>query len=187
VIPFAKAFELDCIALELLERDITKLDDRMFALAAPCDGWSVRDLINHINLEHVAICGGVVGTDDDPRDEFSAIVGRWIAFFEHTAERNIRVPKMGADIPSAVILSVHLANMVVHRWDLTTAVGAACPVPTELFDAVVEVAGIVTAPGSELVGPDGVYKPSLEADPTATPLENLVRQYGGNHRWAESR
>lgn len=185
MIPFAKAFELDCIALELLERDITKLDDRMFALPTPCDGWSVRDLINHVNLEHVAICGGVVGTDDDPRDEFSAIVGRWIAFFEHAAERNSRVPKMGADIPSAVILSVHLADMVVHRWDLTTAVGAACPVPTDLFGAV-EVAGVVTAPGSGLVGPDGVYEPSLDADPRA-PLENLVRQYGRNHRWAESR
>jgi hypothetical protein len=128
-----------------------------------------------------------VGTDTDPRDEFTAIVDRWIAFFEPTAERSVRVPKMAADIPSAVILSVHFADMVVHRWDLTTAIGAACPVPTDLFDAVVEVAGVVTAPGSGLVGPDGVYEPSLDADPTATPLENLVRQYGRNHRWTESR
>ena len=187
VIPFAKAFELDGIALELLKRDIEQVDDRMLALPTPCDGWSVLDLINHMNIEHVAIFGRVVSTDADPRDEFSTIIDRWVAFFEPTAERNVRVPKIGADIPSSVVLSVHFADMVVHRWDLTTAIGAACPVPKELFDAAAEVAGVVTAPRSGLVGPDGVYKPSLEADPTATPLENLVRQYGRNHRWAESR
>lgn len=182
MIPFEKAYELDRMALELLERDVHQLDDAMLTLPTPCDGWTVRDLINHMNLEHVAICGGVLGEGDDPRVEFSTIAARWIVFFEPTMGRTVRVSKMESDIPSEAVLSVHFVDMIVHRWDLTTAIGSACPVPAELLDAAAKVAEIVTASGSGLVGPGGVYKPPLGYDPQATPLENLVRRYGRDHR-----
>jgi uncharacterized protein (TIGR03086 family) len=182
MIEFARALALDRVALELLERDVHRLDDAMLPLPTPCDGWTVRDLINHMNVEHVAICGGVVHERNDPRAEFSTIAARWIAFFEPMTGRAVRVPKMGVDIPADIVLSVHLADMVVHRWDLTTAIGSPCPVPGELLDAAAEVAEITTASASPLVGPAGVYKPSLGSDPQATRLENLVRQYGRDHR-----
>lgn len=182
--PFDTALDLDRRALDFLERDVHHLDDRMLTLPTPCDGWTVRDLINHMNVEHVAVCGGVVDDGNDPRTEFSSVAARWLAFFQSTNGRSVHVPKMGADIPSELVLSVHVTDMIVHRWDLTTAVGFPCAVPAELLDAAAEVAEMITAPGSALVGPNAVYKPSLGSDPTATPLQNLVRTLGRDHRWS---
>jgi hypothetical protein len=48
---------------------------------------------------------------------------------------------MDADIPSEVVLSIHFAEMVVHRWNPTTAIGSQCQVPDDLLDAASEVAG----------------------------------------------
>ena len=170
------------MALELLEGDVHLLDARTLTLPTPCDGWTVRDLINHMNAEHVAICDGAVPDESDPRAEFCRIAARWVAFFDTTMGRAVRIPKMGADIPSEIMLSVHLADMVVHRWDLTSAIGSPCPVPEALLDAAAEVAEVATANGGPLVGPDGVYMPALGPDPKGTRLENLVRQYGRDHR-----
>lgn len=117
------------MALELLERDVHHLDDRMLTRPTPCDGWTVRDLIHHMNLEHIAIGRGVVGEHNDPRAEFSTVANRRIAFFEPAVDRTVCVERMESEIPSEVVLSVHFADMVIHRWDLTTAIESPCPVP----------------------------------------------------------
>jgi hypothetical protein len=90
--------------------------------------------------------------------------------------QSIFVPKMGVDLPSEVVLSVHFADMVVHRWDLATAVGSSSLVPASLIEKAEEVAAVVTASGSPLVGPDGVYRAALPVDPEATRVESLVQK-----------
>ena len=91
--PFETALELDRLALELLERDVRHLSDEVLTLPTPCDGWNVRDLISHMNVEHVAICGGLIDEGKDPRAEFSGIARRWIEFFQSKTRATVRVPK----------------------------------------------------------------------------------------------
>jgi uncharacterized protein (TIGR03086 family) len=148
MMPFVEARELDRVALSLLKEDVDRLDEATLTLPIACEGWTVRDLLDHMNTEHTAICGGNVDHDGDPRFAFSAIADRWIAFFEATLGQTIIVPKIGVDLPSEVVLSVNFADMVVHSWDLATSVGSSSPIPMNLVEKAEEVAAVVTASGT---------------------------------------
>lgn len=181
--PFEDALECDRLALIRLGEDVRALPDAVMSLPTPCAGWTVRDLVEHMNVEHTAICGGRVRADVDPRAEFTEIVDRWLSFFAEMRGSLVRVPQVETSLPSELVLSVHFADMLVHRWDLAASLGVECDTDARLLDRAVAVAEVVTNPERGLVGDGGVYAPALPHDPAVTPLENLVRMYGRDHRF----
>jgi uncharacterized protein (TIGR03086 family) len=176
------ALDLDRCALELLAADIAYLSDDDLTRATPCAGWSVAALLEHMSSEHAAISGTALPTDTDPRATWRLVVDDWLEFFE-SAEDQVWIPKMNESLPAHQVLSVHFADMVVHRWDLMKAIGAPCETPVELLDAAAPVAELVTSEASPLVGPGGVYGPALAPDRADSPLDMLVRRYGRDPHW----
>lgn len=185
--PFGEVLANDQTALELLSADIRTVTDAQLGYPTPCDGWTVRDLLGHMNREHVAICGGAVDPVGDPRAQFTPIAARWLEFFAGKSGAAVLVPKMGAELPAGIVLAAHFADMVIHRWDLAVALGQPCPTDAALVTAATTVAQTMTAPGSPLVGDGGVYGPSLAPVSAASGLDNLVRMYGRDHMWGRSR
>ncbi len=177
------ALSFDRQALALIRADIASITDTEMTLPTPCDGWTVADLLTHMNRENAAICGEGQDAGADPRNRFPSTVDRWLAFFSRAGD-SVRVPKLAADLPSQSVLATHAVDMLIHRWDLARARGRTLDTPATMLPYAHSVADLVTADGSPLTGPDGVYKPALPVVAEDESFDALVRKYGRDPTWA---
>lgn len=185
---------LDATALALIGHDVASTPDAALTDPTPCDGWTVADLIRHMNERHDAVATAVLPpqehhgarlrnrSEPDPRDEFARISVRWMAALEHAGE-TVNIPRRGPT-STAWVLGVHVVDMLVHRWDLARARRTTPVVPARLAVVALPLARANTAPGSPLNGPDGVYRPALAEDPAASVMDNIVALLGRNPRWS---
>ena len=176
------AREADRRALDLLCAEIRELSDDDLSEATPCVGWDVADLIRHMTIEHVAICGGDVDESADPRPQFSRVASLWTAFFD-SAPAEVEVPKLNSVLPTDIVLATHAADMLVHRWDVAAALGRAISTPIDLVEYAHGVADVVTAQGSPLVGPGAAYEVALPEVDGDEPFDALLRRFGRDPRW----
>ena len=176
---------LDAMALALTARDVVTLDEADLTAPTPCAGWDVADLIRHMNERHEAAIASIlpVAADltGDPREVFAHICARWIAAVEQSGETMV-LPRRGP-LAAERVLAVHLVDMLTHRWDIARALGRDCPVPARLLDAALPIARSITAPGSSLNGPGGVYSPGLAEDASRPALDNIVALLGRDPDW----
>lgn len=176
---------LDATALVLIGHDVATLAETDLVARTPCTGWTVADLIDHMNERHEAIIESVLTPSDDqaadPRDGFAHIAARWTAAMEQAGDI-VQLPRYGP-IPRDQVLSTHFVDMLVHRWDISRALNRPCPVPDRLTDLALPMARLTTAPGSPLNGPGGVYHPPLTEDPALPAMDNIAALLGRNPRW----
>ncbi|WP_261574270.1 TIGR03086 family metal-binding protein [Frankia gtarii] len=180
---------LDAAALVLLGREVVTIPDAALASPTPCAGWTVLDLVRHMNSEHERVSALARGAltadaagDQDPRDDFALVAARWIATLEQAGPQII-VPKVGGEVPTHQVIAVHFVDMLVHRWDLARALERPYAAPSVLTRAALPIARTMTGPGSGLNGPGGVYKPPLPEDPALDPVANLAALLGRDPRW----
>jgi uncharacterized protein (TIGR03083 family) len=77
-------YALDAAALHRLRGDVANLSDAELALPTRCDGWTVEDLIQHMNAEHDAILkllSDPLAPARDVRTAFDTTAARWIEAF----------------------------------------------------------------------------------------------------------
>ncbi|GAB4587760.1 maleylpyruvate isomerase family mycothiol-dependent enzyme [Nocardia sp. IFM 10818] len=180
----SELLRLDATALTLIGHDIATLDESDLTAPTPCAGWNVADLIDHMNERHERIIETVLGPLDehaaDRRDGFARIAARWMAAMEQTGDI-VRLPQTGP-IPTDMVLRIHFVDMLVHRWDISRALGRPCPVPARLTELALPMARATTAPGSPLNGPGGVYHARLPEDASLTPMDNIAALLGRDPR-----
>ncbi len=182
-----EALRFDRQALELIRADVASVTDAEMTLPTPCEGWNVADLIAHMNREHTAICGVPAGASPvgtDPRAEFAPITERWLALFS-TADDTVLIPRLAAELPTQTVLATHAVDMLIHRWDLARARGRTPHTPADLLPRAHAVADLVTAPGSPLTGPEGVYKSPIPAAAGSGSFDALVSKYGRDPNWRQ--
>ncbi|HWN33664.1 MAG TPA: maleylpyruvate isomerase family mycothiol-dependent enzyme [Pseudonocardia sp.] len=178
---------LDATALALLGHDVAMIPDSALANPTPCEGWTVADLLSHMNERHNAVAQTMLPPLDevsgDPRDDFARITARWIVTIEQ-AGQTVNIPRRGGPQPTEWILGVHVVDMLVHRWDLASALQNSLSVPAGLTDAALPLARANTAPGSPLNGPDGDYRRPFAEDPANSTMDTIVALLGRNPRWS---
>ncbi|MEU8341016.1 TIGR03086 family protein [Actinomadura meyerae] len=176
---------LDATALALLGHDVAVIPDTAMDAPTPCDGWTVADLLRHMNERHEAIARTVlppVEPGADPRDDFARIAARCLSVLER-AGHTVELPQRGPT-PTELVLGVHTVDMLVHRWDLARALRTTPFVPSRLAEAALPLARANTAPGSPFNGPGGVYDPPLAEDPDRPAIDNLAALLGRDPEWA---
>ncbi len=179
---------LDATALALIGHDVAMIPDTAMDHATPCAGWSVADLVRHMNERHEAVTTMALppldppagGGDRDPRFDFARIGARWITAVDGAGD-TVQLPKAGP-MAAEQVLSVHIVDMLTHRWDLARALRRPCPVPQYLLDFALPVARRINAPGSPLGGPDGVYREALGEDRTLSAMDNIAALLGRKPR-----
>lgn len=182
MLTFDEALRLDAWALELIGDDVATVDRSSWHRPTPCAGWSVADLVDHMTTEHLRWAGGP-RPDGDRAAGFRAVAARWLAHFTQQGEGPVRVPGTGEERPAALVVAVHVADMVVHRWDLAAALGRTSVVPGPLLEAAQAVGAVATAPSSPLVGAGRAYEPALPPEAGDPPLASLLRRYGRDPGW----
>ncbi|MFE5458473.1 maleylpyruvate isomerase family mycothiol-dependent enzyme [Nocardia sp. NPDC056564] len=176
---------LDATALALIAHDVATVADADMDAPTPCAGWTVADLIGHMNERHEAVIASILGPIDDqadnPRDDFARTSARWVVAMEQAGDV-VNLPQRGP-LATDTVLSVHFVDMLVHRWDLSRALSRPCPVPERLTDSALPIARSITAPGSALNGPDGVYRPRVEPGGPLPALDTIAALLGRDPRW----
>lgn len=179
---------LDGAALHHLGRLVETLTMPQLAAPTPCAGWNVGDLVDHMNREHEAISAEILGTsialEPDPRSAFTQAVARWRAAFSQPGllDREVFVAKYQARYPGRQVLSVHLADMLVHHWDIGKAIGVEPELPADLVAVAVPVARALP-PDGPLRGAGRTYAPPVPVHPDASPLDLLVAALGRSPSW----
>ena len=139
-------------AVELLERSLgyTRMalagvtDDRL-AAPTPCRGWTLRDLLAHMDDSLDAFteaAGGSVAlthTRSAPQvvvlqQKACALLGLWSG----TGPAGIRVG--GMDLATDLLVATAALEITVHGWDVAQATGDGTPIPEGLARHLLPVA-----------------------------------------------
>lgn len=177
--------QLDAMALAMLGKDVAVLDDADLQKPTPCTGWTITDLIQHMNERHEAVIAPLlplVSPPAEPRDSFAVTAARWVAAMEQTGDV-VELPRQ-EPIAKDQMLSIHFVDMLVHRWDLSRALNRPCRLPQRFTTLALPVARRITAPGSPLNGPNGVYRPAYPTDAALPAIDNIAALLGRDPRWA---
>jgi uncharacterized protein (TIGR03086 family) len=181
---------LNAAALGLITHDVVATTDETMTRETPCAGWTVADLIRHMNDEHEAIIQTVLAPLDnraeDPREDFPVIAARWTLALAH-AGPTVMVPKAGAALATDQVRAIHFVDMLVHRWDLARATDRDSDIDPVLAETALAIARFVTAPSNPygLVGL--VYRTPQDEAAERRPIDNLAALLGRNPNWKAPR
>lgn len=159
-------------------------------LATPCEGWSVRDLLNHVvggaAMFAEAFAGAplsdisgrlpdVVG--DDPMDAFGRAVERFGGATQQPgALERVFVLPVGA-MSGQTFLRFAAFDLMIHSWDLATTLDAPLELPDELVFEVDRFAHVVLDPWER----DRInFQEPIPGPREGTALERLVG-FTGRH------
>ncbi|HZC08771.1 MAG TPA: maleylpyruvate isomerase N-terminal domain-containing protein [Mycobacterium sp.] len=106
-------YALDAAALHRLRGDVANLSDAELGLPTRCDGWTVEDLIQHMNAEREAILNKFpdpLALGRDVCTAFDTTAGRWIDAFapDNNSPATVFVPKLAMEFPPKSVLSVRI-------------------------------------------------------------------------------
>lgn len=135
---------------------VTDLDDDRRARPTPCTGWSVADLLDHLDVVATGFTALARGTEGDGRhrplpdalDEM-AVAWRDPAAWTGTAGAP------GPELPRATWGRIGLTELLVHTWDLARALGRPLPaLPDDLLRVALDhvLVFVPRAPLPELWG-----------------------------------
>ena len=147
----------------------------------PCSDWQVRDLLNHIAGGAPVFAGlfrGEAGrpfpTDDQLGDEPSAAVRRALDEFDAAVkspgamERPLETPF--GEMPGEAFARLAAVDLMIHSWDLATALGERLDLDNDL---VREVDAFARSAFPD-PRPPALFAPAVEPPDGASPLECLV-------------
>lgn len=126
---------------------IATIDDSEMNIATPCDGFDVAGLLGHLDIVAVRVVALAEGTDPmalpdtvpTPPDGWHA---NWLRQMDHveqawadpaTLDRTMTLP--WASGPGSMLLSTYIAELTVHTWDLSQALGRSAAWDSEVLEA----------------------------------------------------
>jgi len=147
----------------------------------PCTGWQVRDLLNHIAGGAPVFAGLFRGEEagpfpdedqlgDDPSGAVRAALGEFDAAVRSSGamERTLATPF--GEMPGEAFARLAAFDLMVHSWDLATALGQ----QLELEDELVEEVDAFARSAVPAERPPEMFAPKVEPQSGATRLECLV-------------
>jgi uncharacterized protein (TIGR03086 family) len=153
-----------------------------------CDGWSVRELLNHIVsgnwwvaplVEGQTIAevgdrydGDVLG--DDPLATYDASATVAAAAFRGATAMTDPVAVSYGPVPGEIYCGHRLVDVLVHGWDLAESTSQ----PADLDPELVETAIEVIEPQLDLLIASGMFGSRQDVAPGATDQQRLLGMLG---------
>jgi uncharacterized protein (TIGR03086 family) len=172
-------------ALALFTERVHAVRAEQWDAPTPCTGWSVRDLVNHVTAEQLWV-PPLVGEGRSAADVGDSYDGDVLGGHPAvTWDRAASAAKAAFREPGALERGVGLsygettvaaycaqmtADMIVHAWDLSRAIGADDALPEPLVGFA---AGEVAPYAAELAG-SGMFAPAVEPPEGADPQTKLL-------------
>lgn len=169
---------------------VNDVSDEQMANPSPCEGWTVRDVLNHItggatmfaiSAEQGSVpdemLGQLMGGDnlgDDPKGAWQVAASRAMLAFEQPGalEKTVKLPF--GEMPGGVALNIAVFDVLTHGVDIARATGQ-CVDDAELIETALVF-------GRQMIGPElripGVFDPEqpIAAD---APAEDRLLAFAG--------
>ncbi|MEJ2890759.1 TIGR03086 family metal-binding protein [Actinomycetospora aeridis] len=155
---------------------------------APCEGWTVRDLAEHMMTWTPVLAGAGRGAPPEPGSP--SATGDWpaslgaarddlVAVFADPEAWRGTTTMTSSELPSPVVGTMALCELVLHAWDLARAVGEPVTWDDALLAEVLEALTQLTPLGRQM----GAFGPLVEVDPGAPLLDRVVAVAGRDPAW----
>jgi uncharacterized protein (TIGR03086 family) len=187
----------DAEAVQATVRLVSLVTPADLARPTPCHGWSMRDLLAHMTVQHDGFAAAAAGDGADlarwqPREagadpaKYAAAAGRVLAAFaaDGALARKFVLPEISPVLrfPAAQAISFHFVDYVVHGWDVARSLGRDFELAPATLDAALAVARAV---------PDGEprrrglmpFAPGVPVAVTAAVLDQIVALLGRHPGW----
>jgi len=170
-------------------RVVAGINDDQWSAPSACEGWSVRDVLNHVVGGMRIFAAELAGREPEAEHEADWLGTDAVGAFTQAAELDLaawRDPQAGAgtvtislgQLPTSFAAVIHLLEVVAHGVDLAMATGQVQLVDEELCE---EVLGLLAAMGGvDAYRMPGVFDPEVAVDPGAAAHERLSG-YLGRH------
>ncbi|OKK04369.1 hypothetical protein AMK26_13425 [Streptomyces sp. CB03234] len=176
-------------ALDLFGARVHAVRADQWDAPTPCTEWSVRDLVNHLTAEQLwvvplvrerrtvaqvgdAFDGDVLGDDPVAVWDRAAADAR-DAFLEKGAlDRTVHLSS--GPTQATAYCSQMIADLVIHAWDLSRAIGADERLPPDLVEFAVQE---VSPYADDLAG-SGLFATRLKPPPHADEQTKLLAMVG---------
>lgn len=172
---------------------VTSVTDEQLTLPTPCEKYTVGDLVEHIGGLALAFAGAArkeetPGSEQGGSGDASRLEPGWRdridrslaelaeAWQDPTAYDGM-TRAGGIDLPGSIAASVALNEVVVHGWDLATALGRPFDVREDDVAACMAFAEPFSAPGTEDQRGDA-FGPVVPVADDAPALERLLGMMG---------
>jgi uncharacterized protein (TIGR03086 family) len=176
------------VVVPILGRVVAQVSTADLRLSTPCDGWTTRDLLNHViggaEMFAGALQGGplrdisgrnpdVVG--DDPTAAFGRAAEAFGAATQAGGAMERLLPLPFGTMTGETFLRFAAFDLLVHSWDLGRTLDVDVDVPDDVVLQIDRFARQLLSPGVR----DGVnFAPEVVVDPGAAPLDRLVALSG---------
>ena len=142
-----------------------------------CDGWTVRDLLNHMLETQRYFAGSARGEDVSPPapNPPKLLTEHPVADFSSASADVLQAfGQEGAIEKTGPALGIAFSDQLLHGWDLARATGQDTTMPDGLADAAYRaIYGMFTEEQRH-----GVFKPELPVRDGATAQERLLAYTG---------
>ncbi|MFJ9366668.1 TIGR03086 family metal-binding protein [Nocardia sp. NPDC101769] len=164
----------------------------------PCAGWTLRDLLEHMIVQHYGFAAAARGESDlalwkpqplgdDPVGEYRAAAEHVLTTFAGPGvlERQFPLPEVrdGIVIPAPLAISFHFIDYIVHAWDVARALGKTVEFDADLLGAGLPVAEAVPR-GPHRERPGASFAPEVTAL-EASGLDRILAVLGRSPGWPE--
>ena len=165
---------------------VNDVSDDQLGNPSPCEGWTVRDVINHItggatmfaiSAEQGSVpdevLGRLMGGDnlgDDPQGAWAIAAQRAMTAFEQPGALDKIVKLPFGEMPGGVALNIAVFDVLTHAVDIARASNQEVA-DTELIETALTV-------GRQMIGPElripGVFDPEQPVAGDAPPADRLL-------------
>jgi uncharacterized protein (TIGR03086 family) len=177
-------------ALASTRQFVAGIGEGQWDLPTPCDGWNVRELVNHIvagNLWAAQLASGRtiadVGSDldgdvlgSDPVSAYDRSAESAATVFELPGALDAPCAVSYGPVPGEVYAGHRLIDVLIHGWDVASATGQT----TEIDPSLIEACWHVVRPQLSLLQGSGAFgvetTTPADSDPQTSLLFALGRQ-----------
>jgi uncharacterized protein (TIGR03086 family) len=161
---------------------------RQLDLPTPCDGWTVRELLNHIvggNLWAAELAAGKTIAEvgdrldgdtlgDDPAAAYRASAQVAAAAFNAPGAMDAPCAVSYGPVPGSAYCGHRILDVAIHGWDLAKATGQDTTIDPELIDAVTAI----VAPQIDMLSGSGMFGSTVGIPGDADAQTRLLSQLG---------
>lgn len=143
---------------------------------SPCDGWCVKDVVEHAVGTQAGMVGGLVGAEVAEGAEWPAVHSAISAALdqEGALDGTTQFGPMG-EVPKTVAIGVAISDLLVHGWDIARATGGDEAMPAAPVEA--SYAGLQHFP-EEMMRAEGRFAPAVECAADADTQTKLLCHTG---------
>jgi uncharacterized protein (TIGR03086 family) len=184
--------ELDARAVRASVALVSRATPDDLERPTPCEGWTLRDLLAHMTIQHYGFAAAARGEgadlarwqpvqQPDPVAGYAEAAEFVIAAFAADGVLDVpfALPEISATqtFPAGQAISFHCLDYVVHSWDVAQSLGVQPELDDDLVTAALRIGRLVPEGASRLV-PGAAFGPGLPSDDIADPLLRLMAILG---------